>query len=72
MRILDELHQRTVMDEDEDEKYERIWRNYKDRINERFTLLMILFVGIPFIGLAFFLFLIDYPEPINTSWFGMP
>ncbi len=72
MRILDDLHQRTVMDEDEIEKYERVWRDYKARINHRLTWLMVLFVGIPFIGLAFFLFLIDYPEPINISLFGIP
>ena len=72
MRILDDLHQRTVMDEDEIEKYERVWCDYKARINHRLTWLMVLFVGIPFIGLAFFLFLIDYPEPINISLFGIP
>jgi len=59
-------------DDDDDEKYHDIWINYMARINHRFTWLMIIFVGIPFIGLAFFLFLIDYPEPINISMFVIP
>ncbi len=58
--------------EDDDEKYRDIWTNYTARINHRFTWLMVIFVGIPVIGLAFFLFLIDYPEPINISLFGIP
>lgn len=60
------------LDEDEIDKYERVWRNYKDRLNERFTWLMVIFVGIPFIGFAFILWIIDYPEPFNISMFGIP
>lgn len=75
MRILDELHQRMVMDEDEEEKYKRYWRGYKGRIALIFNSVVVpamVILGLLAMVFSFFLFLIDYPEPINISWFGIP
>ncbi len=75
MRILDELHQRMVMDEDEEEQYNRYWRGYKERMALIFNSVgvpAIVTIGLLTIAFCFFLYVIGYPEPINISLFGIP
>ncbi len=77
MRLIDKSHKYMVMDEDEEEQYNRYWdwRGYKSPMAWIFNAIVVpavVFVGVLLIAFSYLLFLIDYPEPINISLFGIP